>query len=36
MIALIAAYSENHVIGKMGRIPWKIKVEQISLDSYSN
>lgn len=28
MIALIAAYSKNRVIGSMGRIPWKIKGEQ--------
>ncbi len=28
MIALIAAYSKNHVIGNQGRIPWKIKGEQ--------
>lgn len=28
MIALIAAYTKNYVIGKKGRIPWKIKGEQ--------
>ncbi len=28
MIALIAALSKNRVIGKEGRIPWKIKGEQ--------
>lgn len=28
MIALIAAYSKNHVIGNQGKIPWKIKGEQ--------
>ena len=28
MIALIAAYSKNKVIGKNGKIPWKIKGEQ--------
>lgn len=28
MIALIAAYSKNKVIGKNGQIPWKIKGEQ--------
>lgn len=28
MIALIAAYSKNRVIGSMGKIPWKIKGEQ--------
>jgi dihydrofolate reductase len=28
MIALIVAYSKNHVIGNQGRIPWKIKGEQ--------
>ncbi len=28
MIALIVAYSKNHVIGKEGKIPWKIKGEQ--------
>lgn len=29
MIALIAAYSKNRVIGKNGKIPWKIKGEQL-------
>ncbi len=29
MIALIAACAENGVIGNQGRIPWKIKGEQI-------
>lgn len=29
MIALIAAYARNRVIGKDGRIPWKIKGEQL-------
>ena len=28
MIALIVAYTKNKVIGKNGRIPWKIKGEQ--------
>lgn len=28
MIALIVAYSKNHVIGNQGRIPWKIGGEQ--------
>jgi dihydrofolate reductase len=28
MIALIVAYSKNHVIGNQGIIPWKIKGEQ--------
>ncbi len=28
MIALIAAYSKNNVIGNQGKIPWKIKGEQ--------
>ena len=28
MIALIVAYSKNKVIGKDGKIPWKIKGEQ--------
>jgi len=28
MIALIVAYSKNHVIGNKGIIPWKIKGEQ--------
>lgn len=28
MIALIAAYSKNRVIGNQGRIPWKITGEQ--------
>ena len=28
MIALIAALSQNRVIGKEGRIPWKIQGEQ--------
>lgn len=29
MIALIAAYSKNRVIGRNGKIPWKIKGEQL-------
>ncbi len=28
MLALIAAYTKNRVIGKDGKIPWKIKGEQ--------
>lgn len=28
MIALIVAYSRNHVIGNLGHIPWRIKGEQ--------
>lgn len=28
MIALVAAYSKNHVIGNKGCIPWEIKGEQ--------
>lgn len=28
MIALVAAYSKNHVIGNKGCIPWKIQGEQ--------
>ena len=29
MLAIIVAYSQNRVIGRDGRIPWKIKGEQI-------
>lgn len=28
MLSIIVAYSQNHVIGNMGIIPWKIKGEQ--------
>ena len=28
MLAIIVAYSQNRVIGRDGRIPWKIKGEQ--------
>ena len=29
MVAIIAAYSQNRVIGRNGRIPWQIKGEQL-------
>ena len=29
MIAIIAAYAQNRVIGRAGRIPWKIPGEQL-------
>lgn len=29
MIALIVAYSKNNIIGNQGKIPWKIKGEQL-------